>query len=232
MFGSGFDWQEVYEEGGPRASSVLAMLYGEGRHDMARFVASHPLRDPPGTTFSYSSGDTNVLAAIVGSRLVPQDGERFPWVRLFEPLGITSASWERDGVGTYIGASSLSLTPRDMARFGWFLAQDGCWDGQRLLPEGWVDRSTEVNPAILSKDLDGWGVQGRQFWINGQLPGKERRVWPALPEDAFAALGHWKQAIYVIPSASLVVVRTGDDRASDYRHGEVMKAALALVEGR
>jgi CubicO group peptidase (beta-lactamase class C family) len=48
-FASGFDWRETYEGVSPTASSVLAMLYGEGHADMASFVLGHPLRDPPGT---------------------------------------------------------------------------------------------------------------------------------------------------------------------------------------
>ncbi len=235
QFGSGFDWVEVYESGGPVNSSVLAMLYGEGRGDMARFVASHPLRSKPEGSYGYSSGDTNVLTGVLGAVLAPVHGERFPFSLLLDPLGMDSAVWERDQVGTYIGSSNLYATPRDMARFGAILLANGCIGDTRILPDRWIARSTRVNEAIQVDDRDRWGVQGRQFWIN-QPPtwrdAEATRPWPSAPADAYAALGHWGQAIYVVPSKDLVVVRTGDDRVRAWTHDELLGAALALVEDR
>lgn len=234
-FSSGWDWHETYEGESPRTSSVLAMLYGEGQRDMARFAASHPLRDPPGTSWMYSSGDTNVLAAIASRRLSELYGELFPWEVLLDPIGMRSAVWERDGAGTYVGSSYLWATPRDLARFGWLLRGDGCWNGERLLPSGWVADSTRVSQPIRTKPLgrDPGDVQGRQFWLNQRVPeiGQTELPWPSAPEDAFAALGHWKQSITVIPSADTVVVRTGDDRDGGFQLDALLGAALALVEG-
>jgi len=232
-FGSGFDWLETYEGYSPRASSVLAMLYGEGHADMARFTASHPLRDAPGTTYMYSSGDTNVVAAVLGEVLSPRYGERYPWPALLDPIGM-QATWERDAAGTFVGSSYLYATPRHLARFGQLLLHDGCWDGQRILPEGWVDWSTEVNEGIQTKALHrGPGdVQGRQFWLNRPVPeaGQDEPPWPNVPEDLFAARGHWKQSINVYPSHDLVVVRTGDDRDGAFSYDTFLSLALALAE--
>ena len=50
------------------------------------------------------------------------------------------------------------------------------------------------------------------------------------PDDAFAALGHWGQALYVLPEAQLVIVRYGDDRDGSYRHNELLKRVLAAVQ--
>ncbi len=127
-FGSGFDWNEGYEGTGNQQSSVLAMLYGEGRTDMARFVAGHPFRDPPGESYAYSSGDTTLLAGVIGVGLEKKFGRDFPRTQLFGPLGMTSATLERDGVGTLVGSSYLYATPRDLAKFGYFLLSDGCWE--------------------------------------------------------------------------------------------------------
>lgn len=235
-FSSGFDWREDYEDQPPTTSSVLAMLYGVGSGDMAAFVAGHPLRDPPGTSWMYSSGDTNLLSSVVGAALAPRYGDAFPWATLFERIGMSSATWERDRHGTYVGSSYVWATPRDMARFGQLLLADGCWGGARVLPEGWVRDSTEVSPPIKSKPLrrDDGDVQGRQFWLNRPIPevGQVARPWPSVPEDAYAAMGHWKQSITVIPSKDLVVVRVADDRDGTWRHDAFLAAALALVEGR
>lgn len=234
-FASGFDWHETYEGESPRTSSVLAMLYGEGRKDMASFTAHHPLRDPPGSSFMYSSGDTNVLAAIVTRLLSPSYGEHFPWTLLFDPIGANSPVWERDASGTYVGSSYLWATPRDLARFGWLLRSDGCFNGERVLPEGWIDYSTTVSDAIRQKPLarDPGDVQGRQFWLNQRVPeiGQAELPWPSAPEDAFAAQGHWKQSITVIPSLDLVIVRTADDRDDTFQIDTLLRASIALAQG-
>jgi len=232
-FGSGFDWLETYEGYSPTASSVLAMLYGEGHRDMARFAAGHPRRDAPGATYMYSSGDTNVLSAVVGQLLGPAYGDRFPWAALLDPIGL-DATWERDGAGTYVGSSYLYATPRDLARFGLLLLHEGCWGEERVLPEGWVAWSTEVTPGIRTKALgrsDG-DVQGRQFWLNRPVPeaGQAERPWPHAPEDLFAAKGHWKQSVNVYPSHDLVVVRTGDDRDGQFDYDVFLPLALELAE--
>ena len=53
--------------------------------------------------------------------------------------------------------------------------------------------------------------------------------WPELPGDAYAAMGHWKQAIMVIPSEDVVIARTGDDRDGTYDTGTFMKLALDVA---
>ena len=232
-FASGWAWRETYEGQPPTKSSVLAMLYAEGQPDMASFVAGHPLRDPPGSTFMYSSGDTNVVSAAAGAALTPMYGEHFPWTVLFEPIGMSSAVWERDGAGTYVGSSYLFATTRDFARFGLLLLEDGCWQGERILPAGWVDWSTQVNEPFetLPIDHDGASVQGRGFWLNRPVPavGHDHLPWPHAPEGSFAALGHWRQSIYVVPQAGLVVARNGDDRDGSYKHDETLRLALDLI---
>ena len=234
-FSSGLAWRETYEGESPRVSSVIAMLFGEGREDVAAFVASHPPRDPPGTSYQYSSGDTNLLAAVVHAALEPAHGARYPWERLFEPLGITSAVFERDGQGVYLGSSYLYLTPRDMARYGTFLLHDGCWDGARMLPEGWVGRVREPAASLHGRivERDEGDVPGWNVWLNQPLPHLDEpvRPWPEGPPDVFAPMGHWKQAVYVVPSHDLVIARTGDDRHPEgFRHGDLLFRAIALAE--
>jgi len=232
-FSSGLAWRETYENDPPTASSVLAMLFGQGHRDMSRFVTGHTLRDPPGSTYQYSSGDTNVLTDVARSALEEAHGERFPWTTLFEPLGITSAVWERDGSGLPIGSSYLYLTPRDAARYGAFMLDDGCVGDQRILPAGWWARAARVNDAMAQKsyervegDVPGWGL-----WLNEPVPALgEGSPWPAVPTDVYCALGHWRQGICAIPSHDLVVVRFADDRDDTFSYDDFLPLAIALAE--
>ncbi len=231
-FSSGFDWKETYEGESPSVSSVLAMLYGAGWRDMAAFVSDHPLRDPPGESWMYSSGDSTLLAAVVGEAL-DGGGADFAWRFLFDPLGITTATFERDGRGQLVGASLWYATPRDMARFGYLYLHDGCWRDQRILPPGWVAESTRPSDAMRKPALarEPGDVQGRQWWLNRTVPGRQETLpWPDVPEGSFAALGHWGQSITVIPSRQLVVVRTADDRDDTFDRNEFLRLVLAVAE--
>ena len=88
-FSSGLRWTETYEGQKNQASSVFAMLYGEGRRDMATFVATHDLAKAPGSNVvEYSSGDSTLLAAIIGGAVEARFTDLYPWTMLFEPLGI------------------------------------------------------------------------------------------------------------------------------------------------
>lgn len=232
-FSSGIAWRETYEGQPPTASSVLAMLFGDGYDDMARFVTTHALRDPPGTTYQYSTGDTVLLAAVVQAAQKTDDD--VAQHTLFEPLGITSAVWERDRTGTYVGGSYLYLTPRDMGRYGTFLLNDGCWNGERILPEGWVGRARQPAPSLAGNRLverEEGDVPGWNLWLNRPMEslGEMEPPWPAAPVDLYGALGHWRQAVYVIPSENLVVVRVADDRDGEsYNHGELVARAIAVA---
>ena len=231
-FSSGLQWTETYEGQSNQVSSVLAMLYGEGHGDMMSFVAGHDSRDPPGATYMYSSGDTTFLAGVLDAPLRTAFGNDYAWTRLFDVLGMTSATFESDGCGTPIGSSYVDATARDLLRFGFLYANDGCWDGARILPAGWVAASTVVSQPYRMRALDtapADGTQGRQLWLNLAVPEQNQPTpWPDVPLDAFAARGHWGQSVTIIPSLDLVIVRTADDRDGTFDFNAFLKLAIAV----
>lgn len=212
---SGLDWKETYEHESRQASSVLAMLYGVGHRDMTAFVLEHPARAAAGGAWTYSSGDSLLLSAVLGAAMEPRHGRDWPWSVLLGPLGMERAVLERDARGVLVGASYLWATPRELARLAQLHLQDGCWEGRRLLPAGWVREATEVSAPLRRgaphrKEGD---VTGRALWLNRPVPELGQGVpWPSAPEDAYWMRGHWGQLVAVIPSLGLVIVRTGDDR--------------------
>jgi len=223
---SGLGWQEGYEYA-PVRSSVVAMLYTHGRSDMAAFAASFDQAATPGTRFLYSSGDANVLAAALRGMVGDEAYKDYPWTALFEPLGITSAVWETDASGTFVGSSYAYLTARDLARIGLLMQRDGRWADQQVLPKAWVDfNRTPFANYQPSKETEGDAVPGGQWWLNVAVPGAAK-PWPDAPDDTFAALGHWGQALYVLPAQKLVVVRYADDRDKTYSHNELLKRVEA-----
>ena len=185
-------------------SDVTRMLAVEA--NAADFAASKPLVAEPGSLWAYSSGTSNILSGVirltVGGYL--QDYYDFAQNRLFLPLGIRTASLETDNNGTYVGSSFMYASARDWARLGQFCLQDGVWQGERLIPEGWLDYSTTPTPNNPRNNY------GAHFWLNAvpEDP-QEQRTWPALPADTYSMNGFQGQRVIIVPSKELVVVRLG-----------------------
>ncbi|MCZ4092123.1 serine hydrolase domain-containing protein [Sinorhizobium psoraleae] len=192
---SGLAFNEDYGD----VTDVTRMLYLES--DMAGFVASKLLEVPPGTKFRYSSGTSNLLSRLWMQTFDdPAEALAYPRKALFAPLGMTSAVMETDANGTFVGSSYMYATAQDWARFAQFLLEDGSWKGRRLLPEGYV--SFMRTPSAAS----GGDYGSAQVWLqeNGIRAGTG-----SFPPDTFWMLGHDGQAIMIVPSLRLAVVRLG-----------------------
>ncbi|MFI8396942.1 serine hydrolase domain-containing protein [Pseudomonas sp. NPDC078863] len=222
---SGLDWQEDYEYA-PLKSSVVAMLYTRGHRDMSVFTADHDGYAAPGQAFRYSSGDSNLLAAALKSMVGAERYADYPWTALFEQLGIRHAVWETDANGTFVASSYAYLTARDLARVGLLMARGGRWNGRQLLPEDWL--AFNLKPFAGYQAQQDEAVPGGHWWLNRPADGATL-PWPDAPPDTFAALGHWGQALYVMPSEKLIIVRYGDDRDGSYKHNELLKRVLQAV---
>jgi CubicO group peptidase (beta-lactamase class C family) len=222
---SGLNWQEDYEYA-PLKSSVVAMLYTRGHRDMAAFTAAHDSYAAAGHAFRYSSGDSNLLAAALKTMVGPARYADYPWTALFEPLGIRHAVWESDASGTFVASSYAYLTARDLARVGLLMARGGRWNDRQLLPEDWL--AFNLKPFAGYRAQQDEAVPGGHWWLNRPVDGAPS-PWPDAPPDTFAALGHWGQALYVMPSEKLVIVRYGDDRDGSYQHNELLKRVLQAV---
>jgi CubicO group peptidase (beta-lactamase class C family) len=157
--------------------------------DWVKFVLDLPMVAAPGALFTYSSGNSHLLSAIIQKKTGMSTGD-FARARLFGPLGIRDPFWERDPSGIPIGGWGLRLTPRDMAKLGYLYLHDGMWDGRQIVPAAWVRNSTR--PHIQAS---GPLKYGYQWWIS------PLGHW-------YAALGRFGQSIFVAPSLDLVVVFT------------------------
>jgi len=151
-----------------------------------------PQETAPGRRFKYNSGAGPQCLVGIVERVTGKNLMEFAQERLFGPLGITGVTWEATDCGSNTGGFGISMTPRDMARFGYLYLNDGVWEGARILPEGWA-RSTQPGfNTILS--------YGYLFWGNG---------WGALMGGSFEARGYFGQFITVYPDKNVVIVRTG-----------------------
>lgn len=218
---SGLRFKEPYVPG----SDSIQMLFDSS--DMGKLAASLPLEHPAGSTWSYSSGTSNILSGIVtratGGSL--DAVTRFARKRLFEPAGMASALIEPDESGVPVGSSYAYATARDWARFGLLYLHNGMVGDKRVLSQQWVDfirTPTKAGPRP---------VYGGQFWLNrAEESGERRRILKDVPEDAFMAMGHSEQMIAIIPSLDTVIVRMGwTPEGQRFDHNKYMAGIIAAL---
>lgn len=218
---SGLHFSEVYTAGS--LSDVILMLYTTD--DTGRYAADQPLDHPPGTVWSYSSGTSNIIARVEREQFDDMiDYVNYPRERLFNKLGMSSAVMELDESGVYVGSSYLYATPRDWAKMGQLYLQDGVWNGERILPEGWVDYAT--TPAKAAPQ----GGYGAQIWLNAGAAGHpEDRPMPSLPASLYYLSGFEGQNVVVFPEQDLVIVRMGLTTSGPRPIWKLSEAVLAAM---
>jgi CubicO group peptidase (beta-lactamase class C family) len=102
------------------------------------------------TVWVYSSGTTNMIQKMLRYTCFGDNVTaywEFPRKYIFDPIGMKSMVMEIDPSGNFVGSSFSYATARDYARFGLLFLQDGIWDGQQILPKGWVEYSTTPTPS-------------------------------------------------------------------------------------
>ena len=196
---SGLAWSESYFS--PTADFHKMFIKSD---DKGGFALSKELAHEPGTFFQYSSGTTNIISKIIRQTVGDSAYYKFPTEKLFNKIGMNHMVMEPDASGTFVGSSYSFATARDWARFGLLYLNDGVWNGEAILPAGWVKYSTTPAPAA---DL---GKYGAQWWLNAGDPHNQQlRKYPDLPPDTYWADGFEEQYVMVIPSKKLVIVRIG-----------------------
>jgi len=171
------------------------------------YVANLPQQWEPNTVGRYRNCDpalTNYLVRL-GVERQGQEYHSFPQQALFDKIGISNMVLETDNYGNFLLQGYEFGTGRDWARLGNLVLQDGKWNGEQILPTGYLEYAKTIAPAWLA---DGRPVYGGAFcWVNGD------GFWP-VPKDAFYFAGAGGQFTIIIPSHDLVVVRLGHYKGS------------------
>ncbi|MEM1245292.1 MAG: serine hydrolase [Acidobacteriota bacterium] len=170
-----------------------------GAVDVHDYVLDRPLAHEPGTHWAYRNTNPLALGAIL-QRLLEAEGASplaYPQRALFDKIGARDFVLETDPYGHFLITGFVYGTAYDWARFGLLHLQDGVWQGERVLPEGW---SRFVSTPAPAHPQQGYGAQ---FWLNA---GGRYASWP---KDAYWAAGWLSQMVLVVPSRDVVFVRLG-----------------------
>jgi CubicO group peptidase (beta-lactamase class C family) len=118
--------------------------------DFVQLALAAELDNAPGERWNYNNKALNLLAALVkkasGQRL-----DLYLKKRLFTPMGITTTTWSLDGAGNAHGMSGLQIEPKDLAKLGQLMLQQGKWNGKQLLSAKWVELSTQPSTTMMTK---------------------------------------------------------------------------------
>jgi CubicO group peptidase (beta-lactamase class C family) len=188
------------------------------------FTPAAPLFEP-GTAYAYWDEAMIMLgrALTIASEV---SLENYLAETLLYPIGIEDWTWWYeealpDGTAINFGGTGLKMCAQDQARFGLLFLNDGVWDGDRILPEGWVAEATRNQvPTTIAladtdrKSTDGRGIYGYNWWVIN-------KGTDALVAGAFTSgLNH--NVCLIIPEWDMVIVRQGVDGNPD----DISKHAL------
>jgi len=179
---SGLEWQETADTRNAQQRSP----------DWVQFLLDLPVVAPPGSKWSYCSGCSHILSAILHETtgMNPRD---FAEQYLFKPLHISDVNWMVDPAGIPYGAGGFDLTPRDMAKLGYLFLRNGQWDGQQIVSSEWVKKAAQRYAGV--DEHFGYGYHWFTVTSLGGYAG-------------YAALGTGGQIILVVPELDLVIVTT------------------------
>jgi CubicO group peptidase (beta-lactamase class C family) len=184
-----------------------------------RHAVNQPPAFAPDEEWRYKNSDPLTLGSII-RQTVEARGENyltFPQRHLFDKIGARNYVLETDPYGNFIMTGYDFGSARDWARFGLLHLWDGVFEGERILPEGWMDFITTPAPADERRGYGGL------WWLN--RGGAMSRA----PEDAYWAAGYMGQRTIVIPSRDMVIVRLGPSARGFNRYintlvGDVLEA--------
>lgn len=192
--------------------------------DPYRFVLTQPLVATPGTVWNYNSGGVEVLGDI-SAKVSHQPLDQFAQQVLLDPLGISHSAWLRFPDGKISASSGLWLQPRDLAKIGQLVLNDGMWHRQRIVSAQWIaDMIAAQVPRPSSWPRGAYGADSYGYlWWLGRLAMAGRNV------DWIAGIGWGGQRLYVVPSRDLVVAVTASNDTSKGRQYLTGDTALGIV---
>lgn len=172
------------------------------------YVLERPATSRPGTVFSYFTGNTHLLSAIL-QQATGKTAYEFGKEYLFDPLDMDSVQCSTDPQGISDGGNGFAMNVYDMAKLGELYLNNGNWNGEQIISEQWINDSTTLQFDRSSGSAD----YGYQWWV---------RTFGENAYPAYFAQGHYGQYIFVVPDLNLVVAITSHYEGSTSVYWQIM----------
>lgn len=184
---SGVAWDETYTDPSSDVARFNTHVAEDGDSNLVSYMRQLPRAHPAGEVWNYSTGETNLIGVLV-KEATGKDLADYLSEKIWKPYGMQQdASWLLNDDGTEISGCCIQAATRDFARFGQFILDGAMIEGERIVPEDWIERAT-------TKRI-GYGAPGQGYGYQ----------WWTYDNGAFAARGIFGQGIYLDPSRRLVI---------------------------
>ncbi|QEE50563.1 serine hydrolase [Flavobacterium alkalisoli] len=161
--------------------------------DLRKALSKMKPEREPGTEFSYSSCDTQLLGLVLERSLKGETITEYLDEKIWKPLGMEyDASWslDREKNGLEKTFCCINARARDFSKIGRLYLNKGNWNGKQIVSENWVEESTKPDTGLGNVDYYKY-----QWWLSSG--------------GSYMAKGLLGQFIYVYPSKDLIIVRLG-----------------------
>src|SRR6056297_3874485 len=163
------------------------------------FALSQPFEEEPGGRMVYSTGSSHLLSVIL-TKVTGMSTRAFANEYLFDPMNIRIGGWDRDPQGFYMGGNNLALSPLSLLKLGELVLNGGTYNGRQLVPESWIQSSTNIYTRSVSNDYD-YGY----MWWHREVGGR----------NVIFAWGNGGQYIMILPDLESVISITSDMESSN-----------------
>ncbi|MCX7798560.1 MAG: beta-lactamase family protein [Melioribacter sp.] len=203
---AGFEWNNF---GGKWRSG-----WDNSKNQNKYLIEKVPLKNNPGEVWNYNSGLSHLLSGII-KKSSGMNTLEFAKKYLFGPLGINYVKWDKSNDGNEKGNSELWLKPKDLAKIGLMLLNEGKWNGNQIISKNWIEK-------LKKKFFDGFPqIGGYSYHWHTRKFGRY---------NSFLAAGWGGQFLIIIPALNMVVVNTSrwDVAKSTYVIFEVIEKYLII----
>jgi CubicO group peptidase (beta-lactamase class C family) len=208
------EWREDAWKARVTLRSLLQLTSGIGFGGLGSAVPIYEralnvtLRNEPGGTFTYGGIPLQVFGAVLQCKLVKRalSPHEYLRIRILDPIGLKIGSWRSLADGTQPLPTGAFITALEWLKFGQLLVAGGAWKDKQI-----------VEAASLRSCFKGSAANpryGLAFWLS---------PLPAQPDLVYAS-GSGGQALYIVASEQLVVVKFG--RSASYKHETFLRALL------
>jgi len=205
-------------------------VYHEAAAESEDMIAARPPRGshPPGTFFYYNNWDFNVLGTIFEKMTGAKIFEAFK-KEIADPIGMEDFSvddcrYSYEELKSKHLAYNFRMTARDMARFGLLYERKGVWNGRQIIPESWIDKSTQAYSSVSEEFGVGYGY----MW-NVVKPGSAFSNMLFNGKGGFYHTGVGIHALSVLPEQKLVYVYRYDTDRDFKDPGEATLQLVAMI---
>lgn len=155
------------------------------------YILDLPMSSAPGEVFDYNDGNPHLMSGVLQAVSGKKTDE---WAKevLFDKLEIKNLKWERYRDGVTFGGFGIMTTPRELAKFGEVVLENGKWQGSYIVDSAYISMMTSI---YEEKAFD--RSFGLFWWID-----KER--------DIKIMSGHGGQYVFIVPDKNLIVTITSE----------------------